>query len=88
LLDALADALERDVDADRVDDAMNAVAAALQRVGNSCPPVGPRLDASSKRKNPARAGQVASERNSRTDWDRGGWGCPARLHRVSRALSG
>ena len=39
LLDALADALERDADADRVDDAMNAVAAALQRVGNSFSPV-------------------------------------------------
>lgn len=39
LLDALTDALERDVDADRVDYAMNTVAAALQRVGNSFPPV-------------------------------------------------
>jgi hypothetical protein len=39
LLDALADALERDADAECVDDAVNAVAAALQRVGRSFPPV-------------------------------------------------
>jgi hypothetical protein len=38
LLDALADALERDDDAERVDDAANAVAAALEKVGRLFPP--------------------------------------------------
>jgi hypothetical protein len=38
LLDALADALERDADAECVDDAVNAVAAALERVGRLFPP--------------------------------------------------
>jgi hypothetical protein len=60
LLDVLADALERDVDADRVDDAMNAVAAALQRVGNSFPPVvhwsGPSRDVSSSERKKPRTG--------------------------------
>jgi hypothetical protein len=38
LLDALADALERDAGAERVDDAVNAVAAALEEVGRLFPP--------------------------------------------------
>jgi hypothetical protein len=39
LLDALADALERDAGAERVDDALNAVAAALDKVGRLFPPI-------------------------------------------------
>jgi hypothetical protein len=39
LLDALADALERDAGAECVDDALNAVAAALEEVGRLFPPV-------------------------------------------------
>ena len=39
LLDALADALERDAGAECVDDALNAVAVALEEVGRLFPPV-------------------------------------------------
>jgi hypothetical protein len=38
LLDALADALERGAGAERVDDALNAVATALEEVGRLFPP--------------------------------------------------
>jgi hypothetical protein len=38
LLDALADALERNAGAERVHDALNAVAAALEKVGRLFPP--------------------------------------------------
>ena len=39
LLDALADALEHDAGAECVDDALNAVAVALEEVGRLFPPV-------------------------------------------------
>jgi hypothetical protein len=39
LLDALADALERDAGPEHVDDAVNAVAAALEKVGRLFPPI-------------------------------------------------